>query len=103
MRRWPGLLGRWVEVPEDQRTSTSSDREDHDPSPEPTTCCRADGNYCDRCDLLVGLDGLRVIAVDADGMVIGQFTATGHDLGNARVCAADLAITYMDGQPDGLV
>jgi|GEM_PF-7065999 len=70
---------------------------------EPTTCCRADGKYCDCCDLLVGLDGLRVIAVDADGIVIGQFTVTGHDLGNAQVCAADLAITCMDGQPDGLV
>lgn len=38
---------------------------------EPTTCCRADGNYC--------------------------------DLGNAQVCATDLAITYMGGQPDGFV
>lgn len=34
---------------------------------EPTTCCRVDGNYCDRCDLLVGLDGLRVIAVERRG------------------------------------
>jgi transposase len=34
---------------------------------EPTTCCPADGNYCDRCDLLVGLDGLRVIAVERRG------------------------------------
>ena len=41
---------------------------------EPTACCRADGNYCDRCDL-----------------------------GNAQVCATDLAIAYMDGQPDGFV
>jgi transposase len=31
---------------------------------EPTSCCRAGGDYCDRCDLLVGVDGLRVIAVD---------------------------------------
>lgn len=44
-----------------------------------------------------------MIAVDADGMVVGQFTVSGHDLGNAQVCAADLTITYMDGQPDGLV
>ena len=29
---------------------------------EPTLCCRA-GGYCDRCDLLVDLDGLRVIDV----------------------------------------
>lgn len=34
---------------------------------EPTSCCRADDNYCDRCDLLVGLDGLRVIAVEGRG------------------------------------
>ena len=34
---------------------------------EPTTCCRADGNFCDRCDLLLGLDGLRVIAVERRG------------------------------------
>lgn len=31
---------------------------------EPTTCCLADGNYC---DVLVGLDGLRVIAVERRG------------------------------------
>ena len=34
---------------------------------EPTSCCRADGNYCDRCDLLLGLDGLRVVAVERGG------------------------------------
>lgn len=33
---------------------------------EPTLCCRAGGGYCDRCDLLVGLPGLHVIAVDRD-------------------------------------
>lgn len=33
---------------------------------EPTSCCRSAGGYCQRCDLLVGLDGLRVIAVDRD-------------------------------------
>ncbi|WP_461004823.1 ISL3 family transposase, partial [Terrabacter terrigena] len=37
--------------------------------PEPTSCCSVVGGYCDRCDLLVGLDGLRVTAVarDEDG------------------------------------
>lgn len=34
---------------------------------EPTSCCRGGANYCDRCDLLVGLDGLRVIAVERRG------------------------------------
>jgi len=29
-------------------------------------CCRVDGGYCDRCDLLVGLPGLHVIAVERD-------------------------------------
>ncbi len=33
---------------------------------EPTSCCRAFGGYCDRCDRLVGLDGLHVIGVDRD-------------------------------------
>jgi transposase len=37
------------------RTSTMS---------EPTVCCRVPGGYCDRCDLLVGLDGLHVTAVE---------------------------------------
>ena len=34
--------------------------------PEPTLCCPALGSYCDRCDLLVGLDGLRVTGVARD-------------------------------------
>ena len=33
---------------------------------EPMSCCRAVGGYCDRCDLLVGLDGLHVVGVDRD-------------------------------------
>jgi len=62
----------WVEVPEDQRTSTSPDLKDlpqrgHPQTvSEPTLCCRASGGYCDRCDLLVGLDGLHVTAVERD-------------------------------------
>ena len=31
--------------------------------PEPMSCCPALGSYCDRCDLLVGLAGLRVTGV----------------------------------------
>ena len=34
--------------------------------PEPMLCCRTGGGYCDRCDLLVGLDGLHVIHVERD-------------------------------------
>ena len=33
---------------------------------EPTLCCPCSGGYCDRCDLLVGLPGLHVIAVERD-------------------------------------
>ena len=33
---------------------------------EPTLCRRGHGGYCDRCDLLVGLDGLHVTAVERD-------------------------------------
>jgi transposase len=42
---------------------------------EPTLCCRATGGYCDRCDLLVGLPGLHVIAVDRDAGS-GRLTVT---------------------------
>ena len=34
--------------------------------PEPMLCWRARGGYCDRCDLLVGLDGLHVTGVERD-------------------------------------
>ena len=31
-----------------------------------TSCCRLHGGYCQRCDVLVGLVGLHVTAVDRD-------------------------------------
>lgn len=34
--------------------------------PDHTSCCRVPGGYCQRCDLLVGLDGLHVIGVERD-------------------------------------
>ena len=34
---------------------------------DPTVCCCASGGYCDRCDLIVGVDGLHVTAVERDG------------------------------------
>jgi transposase len=34
--------------------------------PDPTSCCRVHGGYCQRCDVLVGLPGLHVTAVDRD-------------------------------------
>ena len=48
--------------------------------PEPTSCCRALGTagaYCHNCDLLLGLEGLHVTAVDR-----------GEDLNHPRFCAA---------------
>jgi hypothetical protein len=48
---------------------------------EPTSCCRSGGGYCDRCDLLLGLDGLRVIGVDRDdGSVVSMDDAARGDL-----------------------
>jgi hypothetical protein len=32
---------------------------------QPTSCCRSGGGYCDRFDLLLGLDGL-CVGVDRD-------------------------------------
>ena len=40
---------------------------------DPTSCCDVAGNYCSRCDLLVGLDGFHVIDVTEDD---GQLTVT---------------------------
>lgn len=34
--------------------------------PEPALCCRVQDGYRDRCDLLVGLPGLHVRAVEQD-------------------------------------
>lgn len=49
-------------------------------------------------------DELRdVMGAEADDLVIDEIAVTGHDLGDSQLCAADLTITYMDGQPDGLV
>lgn len=45
--------------------------------PDPTSCCAlgdAPNSYCDRCDVLVGLDGLRV--VDAVRAQVGALTVT---------------------------
>lgn len=34
--------------------------------PEPALCCRSCDDYCERCDLLVGREGLHVICVERD-------------------------------------
>lgn len=38
--------------------------------PETTCCCAARTGYCDRCDVLVGLDGLHVIEVGASATAV---------------------------------
>lgn len=71
--------------------------------PEPTSCCRVLGGYCERCDLLVGLDGLHVTGVECGGG--GMLTVTvesapsvmgcracgvvAHGHGRVRVCLVD--------------
>lgn len=34
--------------------------------PDHTSCCRVPGGYCQRCDVLVGLDGLHVVGVERE-------------------------------------
>ena len=61
--------------------------------PEPTACARArshpDSDYCDRCDLLVGLDGFHVIDVaereDRRGVSLGVVESPPRQEG-CRVC-----------------
>lgn len=82
--------------------------------PKPTCCCAAASNYCDRCDVLVGLNPLRVVALDQDEQcrltvtVESEFgalacracgeNATGHDRLQVRI--ADTPIT---GRPVTIV
>ena len=54
--------------------------------PEPTSCCRARGCYCDRCDLLVGLNNLRVVDVDSDDE--GALTVTVESAPEPMGCPA---------------
>jgi hypothetical protein len=39
---------------------------------EPTSCCRSDGGYCQRCDLLVGLDEVDLVDGPEITEVLGQ-------------------------------
>ncbi|WP_313451149.1 hypothetical protein [Brevibacterium casei] len=49
-------------------------------------------------------DGLReAMGADAENMVVDRVVATAHDVEGVESCAVDLAISYTDGQPDGLV
>ncbi len=51
--------------------------------PDATSCCRVSGGYCQRCDFLVGLDGLHVVAVEHDdsGLQVVVESAPGQMVG----------------------
>ena len=66
---------------------------------EPTLCCRAPGGYCERCDLLVGLPGLHVVAVerdDADGR--GGLTVTVESAPTPMGCRSCGVVAHAHGR-----
>ena len=65
---------------------------------EPTSCCRSDGGYCDRCDLLLGLEGLRVVAVDRDDG--GALTVTVESAPGVMGCRACGVVALGHGRLD---
>ena len=65
--------------------------------PEPTLCCRALGGYCDRCDLLVGLQGLHVIGVDRDDGS-GALTVTVESKPEAMGCPGCGVVAHGHGR-----
>ena len=83
--------------------------------PEPTLCCRMSGDYCDRCDLLVKLPGLHVIAVERDGrdrLVVTVESAPGpmgcrscgvvaHGHGRVNGCHRRAPHRHQRGKADG--
>ena len=52
-----------VEVLEDERTSTPAVVKGPRAVSHPTCCCSASLDRCDRCDLLVGLEGFHLMSV----------------------------------------
>ena len=63
---WPGVergLRVEVEVPGDERTSTPAIFKGPRAVSHPTCCCSASLDRCDRCDLLVGLEGFHLMSV----------------------------------------
>ena len=52
-----------VEVPGDERTSTPRCLQGHRVVSGPTCCCCVSLDRCDRCDLLVGLEGFHLMSV----------------------------------------
>ena len=64
--------------------------------PEPTSCCRCVGDYCDRCDLLVGLDGLHVVGVERDDG--GALTVTVESATELMGCPACGVVAHGHGR-----
>lgn len=63
---------------------------------EPMSCCCALGCYCDRCDLLVGLDGLHVTAVERDDG--GALTVTVESGGEPMGCRTCGVVAHGHGR-----
>ena len=63
---------------------------------KPTLCCRAPGGDCDRCDLLVGLDGLHVISVERD--VGGHLSITVESAPTLVGCRSCGVVAYAHGR-----
>jgi transposase len=59
-------------------------------------CCSSLGGYCDRCDLLVGLDGLRVIGVERDDA--GALTVSVESAPDVMGCPTCGALAHGHGR-----
>jgi hypothetical protein len=54
------------------------------------SCCRARGGDCERCVVLVGLDGLRVIGVDRDfGRLVVKVESDARPMGCTSLAIGD--------------
>jgi hypothetical protein len=62
---------------------------------EPTLCCR-DGGYCDRCDLLVDLPGLRVISAERE--VSGRLSVTVESAPTVMACPTCGVVAHGHGR-----
>lgn len=85
-------------VPEDQRTLSPSDLKGLEDARAYVVlpCCRAAGGYCDRCDLLVGLDALHVSGVDRDDG--GALTVTVESAPEPMGCRACGVLAHGHGR-----
>jgi len=62
------------------------------------SCCRDLGGYCDRCDLLIGLNGLHVIAVERDDG--GGLTVTVESEAGVMGCSVCGVVAHGHGRVD---